>query len=135
MYKWLTATTAAMIVAMGGWMSPSQEKTFTTYGYVDQLEAPATAKVGQRLEITVSGAWPQAGLTFRGIEIVEQAESKTLLVKAIATGETDKAYADMMAPFSATVSFTPKTPGVFQFTTLQPNGSTVPLDQHLEVRP
>jgi len=135
MFKTVSASIAAIFIAMGGWMSPSQDKTFTTYGYVDRLDAPATARVGQRIEITVSGAWPQAGLTFRGIEFVEHADSKTIMVKAIATGETDMAYADMLAPFTATASFTPRTPGAFQFTAMQPNGTSAPLDQRLEVRP
>ena len=131
----VTASIATLFVAMGGWMSPSPEKTFTTYGYIDRLEVPAKAKVGQRLVITVTGAMPQAGLTFRGVEFVEHAETKTILVKAIATGETDKAYADMLAPFTATGSFTPKTPGAYQFTAMQPNGTSAPLEQRLEVRP
>lgn len=131
----VTASIAAFFVAFGGWMSPSQDKTFTTYGYIDSLEAPETAKVGQRIVIKVSGAMPQAGLTFRGLEFVEHAETKTILIKAIATGETDKAYADMLAPFTATGSFTPKTPGAYQFTAMQPNGTSVPLEHRLNVRP
>lgn len=134
-FNTVTATIATFLVAMGGWMSPSQDKTFTTYGYVDHLDVPASAKVGQRLVLTVSGAFPQAGLTFRGVEFVEHADTKTIMVKAIATGEKDKAYADMLAPFTATGSFTPKTPGSYQFTAMQPNGTSTPLDFHLQVRP
>ncbi len=133
--KPVTAAIATLFVAMGGWMSPSQDKTFTTYGYIDRLDAPASARVGQSIVISVSGALPQAGLTFRGLEFVEHAESKTILVKAIATGEKDRAYADVLAPFTATGSFKPTTPGAFQFTAMQPNGSSAPLDQRLEVRP
>ncbi len=131
----VVASIATVVVAMGGWMSPRQESTFTTYGYIDQIEVPAKAKVGQRLVITVTGNMPQAGLNFRGVEFVEHPETKTILVKAIATGETDKAYADMLSPFTATGSFTPKTPGAYQFTAMQPNGTSVPLDKRLEVRP
>lgn len=129
------ATIATFFVAMGGWMNPSQEKTFTTYGYVDSLEAPATARVGQSIVIKVAGALPQAGLNFRGLEFVEQASSKTILVKAVATGEKDRAYADMLAPFTATGSYVPKVPGKYQFTVLQPNGSAEPLSNRLDVRP
>lgn len=131
----VTATIATFVVAMGGWMNPKQESTFTTYGYVDSLEAPATARVGQPIVIRASGALPQAGLNFRGLELVEQPSSKTILVKAVATGEKDKAYADMLAPFTATASYVPKVPGAYRFTVQLPNGSTEPLDNRLEVRP
>lgn len=134
-FNTLTATIATFFIAMGGWMTPSQEKTFTTTGYIDRLEAPASARVGQAIVITASGALPQAGLTFRGLEFVEQPASKTILVKAIATGEKDKAYADMLSPFTATGSYVPKTPGAYRFAALLPNGSSEPLEQRLEVRP
>lgn len=131
----ITATIATLFVAMGGWMNPSQDKTFTTYGYIDRIEAPAAAKVGQPIEIAVTGALPQAGLTFHGIQFEEHPDSKTILLKAIATGEKNKAYADMLAPFTATGSYTPTVPGAYQFTAMQPNGTSVPLEKSLEVLP
>jgi hypothetical protein len=131
----VTATIATFFIALGGWMQPSQDKTFTTYGYIDHLDAPASARVGHPLVIKVSGALPQAGLTFRGLEFVEYPETKTILIKAVATGEKDKAYADMLSPFTATGSFTPRVTGLYRFTAMQPNGTAASIDKRLEVRP
>lgn len=136
LFNAVTAAIATMFVALGGWMSPNQQdKTFTTYGYVDRIEAPDRVKVNQPVVIQVSGSLPQAGLTFHGLELVENPKAKTILIKAVATGEKDKAYADMLSPYTATASYTPKVVGIYQFTVLNPNGETEPFDARLEVRP
>lgn len=135
MYNAMTAAIATFFVAMGGWMSPSQEKTFTTYAYVSNVQFPEPARVGQKLVIEVSGVMPQAGLTLRGVEFTEQPQSKTILIKVVVTGEKDKAYADMLTPYTATGSFTPKTAGTFAFTAMNPNGEISPLEHQMKISP